>query len=491
MSSITRPMWPKLWIPVVVVAITSGPVRSQVEFASCFGYGKRIELTPLYPTYDHQKLYRKRRPGAPCSGQWDGAPNLLPGHTLVSFSDGHDVMPRGAPFPLGETIFTVLQFTVNGEATGAAGSTLYGLLQVSGGVRASGNKVVQAFFDSTSAPQIALVPGADCMVIPPTPDHEVDTLYWNDLGSANVFPTFMTFAQSDFATPTNVAICQPGDWIFRHRNPGVGPEPFISYCALGLVAEDIIDALCVNGSGDVVYSLAPGSPSLQIPGVVSQAGLDPAYQRTPGDLFAWYPDSVYPGWSDPTLPAGQLYLYCSYSMLELAPGDNLMALRAGDPGNRATFDGSYFPSSPYAAEDGPLLVNGSAGSYVRTVGVHVDWPFSVSFAPNPALGVPVHCTIYVHLGHAQSAGASMYDGVSLGFSITDPLTLPFATNIPEGASVIPSTGNLGPFQVGFTIPAALTIEYCTLQALYHWTPAGATQPVFHASNAVNLSVSRL
>jgi hypothetical protein len=194
------------------------------------------------------------------------------------------------------------------------------------------------------------VVGDDVTGLDVCPAGAVSTTFF---GYGSTAPTYLTLAPG---SPSLGGLgATPADVLLRVPSPTPGPLAIgVPGAALGLVAGDVIDALEVSpAAGVVLFSLAPGSPSL--------AGCAVG----PGDVLGAVP---------PVLPCG-FFTAIAAPALGLLPGDNLDALSVAG----ADTDGDVAPD---VCDNCPLVPNpGQADGDLDDVGDVCD---NCPAVPNPS-----------------------------------------------------------------------------------------------------------
>jgi hypothetical protein len=157
-------------------------------------------------------------------------------------------------------------------------------------------------------------------MVPPTIDTDGDPSSVPDMPP--VFFSFRAGATFPATVTSGADICIPG------TAPGVGtpaadPKVVIPPLGLGLVAGDDVDALWMDGFAHVIFSLAPGSPSLTSAAISNP--FVPPTGATPGDLIH-VSLSYNPLVGPPAAPATGPTVAALSTDLGLAVTDNLNAL---------------------------------------------------------------------------------------------------------------------------------------------------------------------
>lgn len=194
-------------------------------------------------------------PGS-CSGPLGAGPPLNDDVTALTF--GHEI---GA----GQLFFSVAPLAQGCPGTAVEDHHLAGHPQ-GDEFQVTPDPVESACGDNTvfyTAAELGLQEEAGGVV---DDDDDLDALAWPGT------QPYFTLAPG---SPTLAILGAASSDILTTPVPGQGPVVSMSHVELGLSADDVIDALCLGspGSGEVIFSLAPGSPSLLATGY------------SPGDLL--------------------------------------------------------------------------------------------------------------------------------------------------------------------------------------------------------------
>lgn len=361
-----------------------------------------------------------------------------------------------------------------------------------------------------------------------------DGLEWADVPKTPVLFTVdaLGAARLSFLHPS-LADLETCD-ILLSNGDGLAPTVVLKGGALGLQDGDQMNALVVDADGCMLFTLAPGSPSLSLSppsgiGPTDEAPYAPPFLPTTSTIIAYVPAALANVAGFPSIPSGSNaefgslfdYGFSLCSILGEQPSFSdfiLTGLTFHDPlggelhpaasgsANYARAEGSYpLRGAPHdaAADRLSLSVNGKVGGGVQRVRTHVGDDVTVTLDLTGVPGwapAPAYWAILLYPGRPSDLDGVDFNGPPAGTLLAPYTSTAFNPLLPAVFGLTHTAGFLDPYVYlaepaasatggSVTIPgAALGAMTLTAQAAVVGTYPDGAAPTFFTTNAVTLEI---